>query len=95
MIETTAKKKSGGFSKMRKRLQIFRNLFFLSIFYAYVISVILFVILTSIFCRHLFILNDYVVFHSKAAWSRGRSEVSGAGGPGINSPVVLGGSFQI
>ena len=42
-----------------------------------------------------FILNNYGAFHKKEAWSRGKSEVSGAGGPGFNSPVELGGSFQI
>ena len=42
-----------------------------------------------------FILDNYATFHKKEAWSRGTSEVSGAGGPGFNSPMVLGGSFQI
>ena len=42
-----------------------------------------------------FLLHNFVNFLKKEAWSRGRSEVSGAGGPGFNSPVVLGGSFQI
>ena len=42
-----------------------------------------------------FILDNNAIFHKKEAWSRGTSEVSGAGGPGFNSPMVLGGSFQI
>ena len=42
-----------------------------------------------------FILDNSANFHKKEAWSRGKSEVSGARGPGFNSLVVLGGSFQI
>ena len=41
-----------------------------------------------------FILDNYGVFHKKEAWSRRTSEVSGAGGPGFNSPVVLGRCFE-
>ena len=54
-------------------------------------SIIFFLIL--LFISFHFILDNHAIIHKKEAWSRGTTEVSGVGGPGINSLMLLGGTY--
>ena len=54
-------------------------------------SIIFFLIL--LFISFHFISDNHAIIHKREAWFRRTTEVSGVGGPGINSLMLLGGTY--
>ena len=51
------------------------------------------ILVILLFISFHFILDNHAIIHKKEAWSRGTTEVSGVGGLGINSLMLLGGTY--